>query len=100
MRACTTEPSLDDAVRNLITGQASCGRAVVPLAPRETRPRETMVFTHNTANADTHSFVSHCGALLPGRVTLGLVCGSLRHALHHQAHGRDCCMRYLEQRRQ
>ena len=37
-------------------------------------------------------------AWLPGRVTLGLVPVSLRHALHHQAHGLDYCMGYLEQR--
>ena len=34
---------------------------------------------------------------LAGRVALGLVRGLLRHALHHQAHGLDYCMRYLEQ---
>ena len=50
----------------------------------------------NFYNADKHSFC----ALLPGRVTLGLVRGSLRHALHHQALELDWCMGYLEQRRQ
>ena len=66
MRACTTEPSLDDAVRNLIIGQASCGRAVVPLAPRETRPRETMVFTHNTAMRHKQTAYAQHGRGLQG----------------------------------